>query len=46
MQGMFHTIINELTGGKKLFSKTVSSNVGEGLIAKDLEIIEGNYIRC
>ena len=23
MQGMFHTILNELTGGKKLFSKTV-----------------------
>tara|TARA_B110000305_G_scaffold111743_1_gene125808 strand:- start:28 stop:801 length:774 start_codon:yes stop_codon:yes gene_type:complete len=43
MQGMFHTIINELTGGKKLFSKTVSSNVGEGLIAKDLERIENNF---
>ena len=43
MQGMFHTIINELTGGKKLFSKTVSSNVGEGLIAKDLERIENIF---
>ena len=44
MQGMFHSIIHELIGGKKLISKTVSCNIGEGLIAKDLEIIEGNYI--
>ena len=44
MQGMFHSIIHELTGGKKLMSKTVSCNIGEGLIAKDLEIIESNYI--
>ena len=44
MQGMFYTIINELTGGKKLFSKTVSSNIGEGLIAKDLERIENVFL--
>ena len=44
MQGMFHTILNELTGGKKLLSKTVTSNIGEGLIAKDLEKIESDFI--
>ena len=44
MQGMFHTIINDLTGGKKLFSRTVSSNVGEGMIAKDLERIEKQFL--
>jgi molybdenum cofactor synthesis domain-containing protein len=44
MQGMFHTIVNELTGGKKLLSKTVSSNIGEGLIAKDLEKIENDFV--
>ena len=44
MQGMFHTILNELIGGKKLLSKTVSSNISEGLIAKDLETIESNFI--
>ena len=44
MQGMFHTILNELTGGKKLLSKTVSSNIGEGLIAKDLEKIENDFV--
>ena len=44
MQGMFHTIINDLSGGKKLLSKTVSSNLGEGLIAKDLENIESEFI--
>jgi len=43
MQGMFHTIIDELTGGKKLFSRTVSSNIGEGMIAKDLERIENSF---
>ena len=44
MQGMFHTIMNDLSGGKKLLSKTVSSNLGEGLIAKDLEKIETEFI--
>jgi molybdenum cofactor synthesis domain-containing protein len=44
MQGMFHSITHELTGGKKLMSKTVSCNIGEGLIAKDLEIIESKYV--
>ena len=34
MQGMFSTILYDLVGGIKLKSKTVSSNVGEGLIAK------------
>jgi len=43
MQGMFHTILNDLTGGVKLKSKTVSSNIGEGLIAKDLEKIEKKF---
>ena len=42
MQGMFSTILYDLVGGIKLKSKTVSSNVGEGLIAKDLEQIELN----
>ena len=44
MQGMFHTIINDLTGGKKLFSRTVSSNIGEGMIAKELERIEKKFL--
>ena len=43
MQGMFSTIICDLVGGIKLKSKTVSSNVGEGLIAKDLEQIEKKF---
>ena len=43
MQGMFNTILSELTGGIKLISKTVSSNVGEGLIAKDLQEIENLF---
>ena len=43
MQGMFSTIIHDLVGGIKLKSKTVSSNVGEGLIAKDLEQIEKKF---
>ena len=43
MQGMFSTILYDLVGGIKLKSKTVSSNVGEGLIAKDLEQIEKNF---
>ncbi len=43
MWGMFDSILTELTGGKKLKSKTVSSNVGEGLIAKDLEKIENDF---
>ncbi len=43
MQGMFNTILDDLTGGKKLLTKTVSSNVGEGLIAKDLEKIESVF---
>ena len=44
MQGMFHTILDELTGGIKLMSKTVSSNIGEGLIAKDLQKIENDFV--
>ena len=44
MQGMFNSILNELTGGKKLKSKTVSSNIGEGIIAKDLEKIENKFL--
>ena len=44
MQGMFHTILDELTGGIKLISKTVSSNIGEGLIAKDLQKIEKDFL--
>ena len=44
MHGMFNSILNELTGGKKLKSKTVSSNIGEGLIAKDLEKIENKFL--
>ena len=44
MQSMFNSILNELTGGKKLKSKTVSSNIGEGLIAKDLEKIENKFL--
>ena len=43
MQGMFSTILYDLVGGIKLKSKTVSSNVGEGLIAKDLEQIEKKF---
>ena len=43
MQGMFNSILNELIGGKKLKSKTVSTNIGEGLIAKDLEKIENEF---
>jgi molybdenum cofactor synthesis domain-containing protein len=43
MQGMFHTILHDLSGGIKLLSKTVSSNLGEGLIAKDLEKIESEF---
>ena len=43
MQGMFSTILHDLIGGIKLKSKTVSSNVGEGLIAKDLEQIEKKF---
>ena len=43
MQGMFSTISYHLVGGIKLMSKTVSSNVGEGLIAKDLEQIEKKF---
>ena len=43
MQGMFTTILYDLVGGIKLKSKTVSSNVGEGLIAKDLEQIEKKF---
>ena len=43
MQGMFSTILYDLVGGIKLNSKTVSSNVGEGLIAKDLEQIEKKF---
>ena len=43
MQGMFNSILSDLTGGKKLKSKTVSSNIGEGLIAKDLEKIENEF---
>ena len=43
MQGMFNTILNDLIGGVKLKSKTVSSNIGEGLIAKDLERIEKKF---
>jgi hypothetical protein len=46
MQGMFSTILNDLIGGIKLKSKTVSSNVGEGLIAKDLEQIEKKFKSC
>ena len=45
MQGMFNSILNELTGGKKLKSKTVSSNIGEGLIAKDLKKIENKFLK-
>ena len=44
MQSMFNSILSELTGGKKLKSKTVSSNIGEGLIAKDLEKIENEFL--
>ena len=43
MQGMFNSILSELKGGKKLKSKTVSCNIGEGLIAKDLEKIENEF---
>ena len=43
MQGMFVSILSDLTGGKKLHSKTVSSNIGEGLIAKDLKKIENQF---
>ena len=43
MQGMFSTILHDLLGWIKLKSKTVSSNVGEGLIAKDLEQIEKKF---
>ena len=43
MQGMFNTILSELTGGIRLISKTVSSNIGEGLIAKDLQEIENLF---
>ena len=43
MQGMFSTILYDLVGGIKLKSKTVSSNVSEGLIAKDLEQIEKKF---
>ncbi len=43
MNGMFNSIHSDLTGGKILKSKTVSSNIGEGLIAKDLEKIENQF---
>ena len=43
MHGMFNSIQSDLIGGKILRSITVSSNIGEGLIAKDLENIENKF---
>ena len=43
MQGMFKSISDQLSGGEILNSVTVTSNIGEGLIAKSLEEIERKY---
>jgi len=43
MQGMFQSINDQLSGGEILNSVTVTSNIGEGLIAKSLEQIEKKY---
>jgi len=43
MQGMFKSISDQLSGGEILNSVTVTSNIGEGLIAKSLEQIEKKY---
>ncbi len=43
MQGMFKSISDQLSGGKILNSVTVTSNIGEGLLAKSLEEIERKY---
>ena len=43
MQGMFKSIIHQLSGGKILNSITIICNIGEGLIAKPIEEIERKY---
>ena len=43
MQGMFHSIKNQLTGGIFIKSKTITCNVGEGLLASDLKILENDF---
>ena len=43
MQGMFKSIIHQLSGGKILNSMTIICNIGEGLIAKSIEEIERKY---
>ena len=43
MQGMFHSIKDELTGGVVIKSKTISCDIGEGLIASHLKYFEDKY---
>ena len=43
MQGMFKSIIHQLSGGKILNSITIICNIGEGLIAKPIEEIDRKY---
>ena len=43
MQGMFHSIKDELIGGVIIKSKTVTCNIGEGLIANHLKYFEDKY---
>ncbi len=43
MQGMFHSIKNELTGGVILKSKTITCDVGEGLLANYLNSFENEF---
>ena len=43
MNSMFEGISNQLTGGKYIFNKTISCDLGEGKIAKSLKYIENKY---
>ena len=43
MHSMFGGISNQLIGGKYIFNKTISCNLGEGKIAKSLKYIENKY---
>ena len=43
MHSMFGGVSNQLIGGKYIFSKTITCNLGEGKIAKSLKYIEDKY---
>ncbi len=43
MQSMFDSIKGNLIGGKIIFDKTLTCDLGEGVIAKSLEEIENKY---